>query len=292
MSLAAKIKEVLDERASNPIVKQAREAAVAAQKAIEEGERLRAEAYKLAKQQAADQKKALTRNLRDLLTLVDARNQLDELREIWKTGKIDRNPMEIPDLSREFTEFNDGQPLPNLSLPTSPALALALRHKFRDAEEHQYRDGYGYTSSYTYWARRELVVVAAVGLDNDHKPFVATFYGSHRSPNSPVLNVYWYGRETYLHPNMGRSHLIAYNPPESIFPNSPTTSKAILEEQLLKVGTDAESFRELQAQANQRILDDPHLPRKARALISPHWYTRAVGKLPIVNAFLPREKYR
>lgn len=283
MGLAEKIREALDKRASNPTVRQAATAAAEAQRNFEIAERNRLKDDVWAAEQEASRRVQLNATLKDFLRLVGSRDLLQEMRRAWTVGRIDRTPEEIPDVAALFAKFNLSQQFPDSPpLPTLPGMGLALRHKIRDTEEGVVAGINGWPDARgSYWSRRELALYTIVGLDESGKPFVTTLHSSQRSADSPNHNVYFYGTEMVGRAKDDQTYCIGYGQPEVIFPDDPDKSKQILEGQLFKIGTDSESFLELEKQARHRVINDYNLPGQARHLASPKWHKR-------LSAYIPR----
>lgn len=243
-------------------------------------EQLKVEAW--AKKEEAAKKAALKKSLEGLLILVGARQQLEDMRRIWR-GKIDRRPVEIPDANTQVVQFDQDT---ISGLPPLPAMGLALRYRFRDAEEADV-EFYGAKRDGSYWSRRELFLLALVGFREKGIPYVASLYGSRISLNSPS-DAYYISRnkadEGYL--KWDPNDCLGYQGSEEIFPDDPDKSEQVLVGQFLKISEQAPSFRILEAEACERITADRHLPHKAWCEISPFWQQRLAGRIPVVNWFL------
>ncbi len=283
MSLQEKIKEKQFKEAVDP-VRLVQEDRRRLERSWEKANKENSKLAEIAKREQVEAEAAFQRSLNDLLNVVGARELLKELKNVWG-GRVDRTPYKIADAAAMIAEFD---PLQISPLPATPALELGLRYRFRDAEEARVKGKYESNSEYTdgsCWSRRELFVSTIVGFTQDDLPYVASFYGSRIYREGRYYNDWHHKKEEGK--LKGNSNIyINFSGQNVIVPDDSTESGLILEEQLADIAEEAPSFRVLEAEAVERVMNDYNLPRRVRYQISPFRHRRIAARIPVVNLFL------
>lgn len=284
MSLAERIRAALTERNASPAVIQAKAAAESAQRQLEEDQRQSVQAAVLAYQQKMEQEKETEVQLRDLLKLIGAREQLQEVKKAWQAGRIDRNPEYTSEtdykmdvlIKKGFAQYFDVDIKSEddaLPIPKAPVVSLALRHRFIDTEEITVQNYYDNQAS--HFCTGELSLQTIVGFGETGLPLVATVYRYAKIPCSNNWRIYIGGERHYFgkRANEGIT-IIDYKAPEIIDLNNRVKSKEVLEGQLLAICTTDESFLDIENRAKQNIFKNRDFPWRVRQRASSDGYMR------------------
>lgn len=284
MGLLERIRAERDRIVANPAVSQAVLVAQEIQRKTKQEWKDQRKAQVLANKQEADQKAALTAELKNLLKVAGARELLTEARKAWGVGKVDKRPSQILDVASFFTAFShDRHQSPDLTaFPQLPAILLALRHRFRDTESVPCDDeldyvfrGAGFNEVRgSHLLEHEVALYVIAGIEKTGLPFVASLAALQRS-DSFLGRAYRSGdRRYHLKRDRDYSQCLSHGQPETIFPDNPGRSREILEDQLFKRCTNMPNPLDLVEEARMRVLYDPNLPTYARNTISSVWYRR------------------
>lgn len=182
---------------------------------------------------------ALIASLSPLLDSVGARDQLEEVRRIWKVGTIDPSPQLI-------------------SESPTPSVGLALRHKTIDLELHYQQwmvadgeDGTVHNSSSI--CLREAALFIIVGQEEGHHN-VRTSYAFKNLSDAPFSRYGKVCEYTTLDPKL---HPLAQIGPEQFQVADPEHAKTLLENQLLSLLLRTEQPLQSQERMKAEIAKDP-----------------------------------
>lgn len=261
------------------------ETRIKAQEAKEEAERKSQEAEKLklletalAIEREIERKTAHITQLASLIEVVGAKKQLEEVQKAWKAGTIDDVPsFHLYDKSFDTKSFvydkhMSRYPLTNLD---HVCMALALRYRYAafGAAYGGWDNGDGgivgnvdeRVGTYIYEQEVALFVITRLSSGT---PFVCAGYGEFN------LGVTYYGGGTASSRKPYKSSLLRIcTEPETIFPENPNLSRAILEKQLFEVCTKISNPLDLEKDAKALIDTDPYF-LGFKNFKSPPWYKR------------------
>lgn len=179
----------------------------------------------------------LIAKLSPLLDTIGARDQLEEVRGIWKIGTIDPAPQ-------------------LLSESPTPSIGLALRHKFVDVEPNlrqtMVADGEDPWVHYSSGLHLREVVLFVITGQGENRPTIQTSYGLRSLTYANFTSSAGQGIKGGEYHNLNPGfHNIAVAGPEQFQIADPENARSLLENQLF--GVLQRASQPLQMQENARV---------------------------------------